>query len=47
MIMKHTIRSKFDNKSKSLILGLLIGDGTICKGQYGCLMKIHQGKENG
>lgn len=42
--MKHSIKSKFDSKSKSLILGLLIGDGTICKSQYSCCMKVHQGR---
>lgn len=42
--MKHIVKSKFNSKSKSLILGLLIGDGTICKSKYGCQMKVHQGR---
>ena len=42
--MKYTVKSKFDKRSKSLILGLLIGDGTICKHNNSCQMKLHHGR---
>lgn len=39
--------TKFNKESRSLLIALLLGDGTICKGKNSksCSMKIHQGRK--
>lgn len=39
-------KTKFNKESRSLLIGLLLGDGTICMNHKtkGCFMKVHQGR---
>lgn len=38
--------TKFNKDSRNLLIGILIGDGTICKAKNGkCFMKFHQGRK--
>ena len=41
----NTKRTKFNKESRNLLIAMLLGDGTICKGVNTCYMKLHQGRK--
>lgn len=41
----RTKKTKFNKESRNLLIAILLGDGTICKGSTNCFMKIHQGRK--
>lgn len=41
----RTKKTKFNKESRNLLIGMLLGDGTICKGVNNCFMKLHQGRK--
>lgn len=40
-----TKKTKFNRESRNLLIAMLLGDGTICKGKGTCFMKLHQGRK--
>ena len=41
----RTKKTKFNKESRNLLIGMLLGDGSICKGVNNCYMKLHQGRK--